>query len=193
MPAGLFFAEQIKVRQWLDMSSKVEGSPLRPEQIRSLTENILDISAALAYQKRTSKLALSRPDQVSTIVDTEHGLEWSGAVSSIELTFDEAQQYVNSLDPAGGNAWRLPTARELELLIDKSALDPDSQASPFPLKQPFNSQRFGYLHSGEPVRNGHYIMNVRNGHIFNGLGYKGYVRAVRALQVSLRKRTRKKR
>jgi hypothetical protein len=89
---------------------------------------------------------------------------------------------------------RLPTEAELRSLIDQEALSQDPKASPFPLKEPFNSQRSGYLFSGEAVP-GHdedspFIMNVRNGHIFNGQGYEAYVRAVRTIPKKKRTRPR---
>lgn len=171
------FAAEIKERQWFDVSSQLDGTPLRPHQVRSIAEQIIDTTADLARRRRNLDQTVVATAPQQTIVDPTTGLEWSATLSSKELLFDEAIAYATSFKSEG---WRLPSKKELESIIDQSALVDDPKASPFPLREPFNSQRSGYLHSGTKISpEGHYIMNVRNGHIFNGFGYRGYVRLVR--------------
>lgn len=170
-------SSDIKTRQWLDASSQLEGNPIRPDQVRHLAEQIIDTIAALEQRKRMSISAAT--DSGATIDDGITGLEWSGTLSAKEMSFDEARRYVSNLETGGKRGWRLPTKPELESILDHSAMVDDPKASPFPLREPFNSQRFGYLHSGTLIGTGNFIMNTRNGHIFNGKGYDCYVRAVR--------------
>ena len=53
--------------------------------------------------------------------DPETGLEWQFN-SPGEMTWYEAQEYARSLTLGGRNDWRLPTAAELESLIDRKTL-----------------------------------------------------------------------
>lgn len=173
------FAAQFKQRQWMDVSSQVPGTPIRPEQIRALGEQVID---AIAGLERAHRLAVATHSKsAATIVDPVSGLEWSVELSPKEMTYEDAVAYVAEMASEG---WRLPSKSELESIVDYDAVVNDSDASPYPLRQPFNAQRFGYLQSGTEVgggHEGHWVMNVRNGHIFNGFGRKCYVRLVRSL------------
>jgi hypothetical protein len=77
-----------------------------------------------------------------------------------------------------GKGWRLPVKAELEALL----VDPEATDTEFRADAPVIPSR-GYLWSGEDVsasRKGQrWIMNVANGHIFHGDGYKGYAQCVR--------------
>src|SRR5512136_734345 len=53
--------------------------------------------------------------------DPETGLEWQFN-SPGEMTWYEAQEYARSLSLDGRNDWRLPTAAELETLLDRKIL-----------------------------------------------------------------------
>ncbi len=178
------FSNRIRQRQWLDASSQLDGVPIRPNQVRFLTEQIIDTVVELDQRRRRAAGVLTSAETGITIRDTRSGLEWSSALSPTELTFEEAVDYVKQLAPGGGGRWRLPTKDELASLLNPLARADDSGSSPYPLREPFSSQRSGYLHSGTLVgdHEGNYIMNVYNGHIFNGLGYRCYVRPVRTLQ-----------
>jgi hypothetical protein len=177
------FAEIVRQRQWLDVSSQLDGTPIRPDQIRRLAEQLIDTSAELEERRRRAGSAAVSAASGITIVDPASGLEWAAAVSPTAMTFDGALKWVSELEIRGLNDWRLPTKAELETIIDPAALTDDPKANPYPLRPPFNTQRTGSLHSGSlvpPLREGNYVMNVRNGHIFNGQGRKCYVRAVRS-------------
>ena len=181
------FANTIKRRQWMDVSSQVDGTPIRPQQVRELAESLIDVDSETKIRRR-NVAAHVNPAKTSsnTIRDTLAGLEWTAELSSEELSFEEAREYVERLDAQGGGAWRLPTRQELQTIIDPASMDENPDAAPFPLKPPFNAQRFGYLHSSTfiDLKNrsyGNFILNVRNGHIFNGKGYSCFVRAVRDL------------
>jgi hypothetical protein len=53
--------------------------------------------------------------------DPETGLEWQFN-SPGEMTWYEAQEYARSLTLDGRNDWRVPTAAELESLLDRKTL-----------------------------------------------------------------------
>jgi hypothetical protein len=53
--------------------------------------------------------------------DPETGLEWQ-LESPGKMTWYEAQEYARSLALDGSSDWRLPTAAELETLIDRKTL-----------------------------------------------------------------------
>jgi hypothetical protein len=53
--------------------------------------------------------------------DPKTGLEWQRH-SPGEMTWYEAQEYARSLSLGGRNDWRLPTAAELETLLDRKSL-----------------------------------------------------------------------
>lgn len=180
------FSTVVKQRQWLDVSSQLEGTPLRPDQVRHLAERLIDTIAELEQRRRRPASSVSSAASGATIRDPKSGLEWSAALSPMEMSFEAALKYVAELEIGGARGWRLPTKGELESIIDPAALTGDPKASPFPLREPFNAQRSGYLHSGTHVvvdapAKGNFVMNVRNGHIFNGAKYDCYVRAVRGL------------
>lgn len=177
--SGCAFAERVKMRQWSDLSSQLDGTPIRQHQVRQIAEQLIDSIADLARKTRQLKLPKLVSPSVQTIRDSTTGLEWSASLSNEEMSFDEA---VNHAKHFAVDGWRLPTMSELKSILDIDSIVEDPEASPYPLREPFNSQRFGYLHSGTTIRgSGHYIMNVRNGHLFNGKGYAGYVRLVRAM------------
>lgn len=177
------FAESVKARQWLDASSQLMGTPIRPDQIRRLVEGLIDAASEIQHRRRVHETFAASAESGITIRDPIAGVEWTAALSPFPLTFDEAREYVDGLDIGGHRDWRLPTSDELESLIDPAALVDDPDAAPFPLREPFNAQRAGYLQSGTPVgaHEGHWVMNVRNGHVFNGHGVECFVRAVRDL------------
>jgi formylglycine-generating enzyme required for sulfatase activity len=56
-----------------------------------------------------------------TWIDPETGLEWQRH-SPGEMTWHEALEYARSLSLDGRNDWRLPSAVELETLIDRKTL-----------------------------------------------------------------------
>ena len=117
------------------------------------------------------------------IIDHKNNIMWSAGFSSKRMPFAEAEEYIRNVTLGGFVDWRLPTEGELKSLVDPNPFRLQPQDKTCPLVPPFNARRFGYLHSGTLVSSskdgGNFIMNIRNGHIFNGLGYKAYVCIVR--------------
>jgi len=65
-----------KQRQWHDFSSATTGTPMRPTQVRTLVESIIDIISELDS-------AAASTDVLSTgtlIIDTKTNLMWSGVL-----------------------------------------------------------------------------------------------------------------
>lgn len=62
-------------------------------------------------------------EKVSIWKDPRTGLEWE-AESPGEMTWYEAQAYANALSLDGREDWRLPSARELETLLDRTRYRP---------------------------------------------------------------------
>jgi hypothetical protein len=59
--------------------------------------------------------------QATTWIDPDTGLEWQ-CESPGRMNWHDAQSYAHSLTINGKKDWRLPTARELETLLDRSIL-----------------------------------------------------------------------
>jgi formylglycine-generating enzyme required for sulfatase activity len=57
----------------------------------------------------------------ATWIDPRTGLEWQ-CESPGRMNWHDAQSYARSLSLNGKGDWRLPTARELEALLDRSVL-----------------------------------------------------------------------
>jgi len=60
-------------------------------------------------------------EQTRTWRDPKTGLEWQYE-SAGEMSWGEAMDYAHSLSLNGRDDWRLPTAMELETLLDRGAL-----------------------------------------------------------------------
>ena len=58
-----------------------------------------------------------------TWTDPDTGLEWQ-CVSPGEMTWEQAKEYADALSLEGKEDWRLPSARELESLLDRSRYRP---------------------------------------------------------------------
>ncbi len=67
-----------------------------------------------------------------TVSDTATGLMWQQDTPVIEMTWDEALSYCESLNLAGYTDWRLPTKKELRSLLDYSRYGPAIDTSYFP-------------------------------------------------------------
>lgn len=96
---------------------------------------------------------------------------WERAFSQDPLSATDAEAYCTSL----GAGWRLPVKSELEALGLDDAGKPRKGAPKLPST--------GYLWSGEDVSSSRagqrWIMNLANGHIFNGDGRDGYAKCVK--------------
>ena len=60
--------------------------------------------------------------------DRETGLHWQGE-SPGKMTWHDARRYAKSLNLSGQNDWRLPSAAELESLLDRSRYRPEMRAA----------------------------------------------------------------
>ncbi|MEK4511115.1 TIR domain-containing protein [Paenibacillus sp. FSL K6-2524] len=169
--------DNIKSRQWMDLTQYSLEQKIDYLKVRNLVERVIDISYEIERQDENFNFQIE-----SIILDSKTGLLWAGTLSASELTIDEARKYVDEINKNSKRKWRIPTKLELETLVD-NALIPvnDPHVSPFPLRQPFNHQKYGYLHSSTLIDGMHdqnYIMNVRNGHIFNGHEFKAFLRLI---------------
>lgn len=64
------------------------------------------------------------------VTDTVTGLQWEQGASPTALTWAGAASYCQSLTLAGGG-WRLPSMKEIQTLVDESAVDPALDATLF--------------------------------------------------------------
>jgi hypothetical protein len=100
-------------------------------------------------------------------------LKWQKSSSPTQMAAAEAERFCTDQGPG----WRLPNRAELASLL----ADPEAPESKFAANAPA-LPKDGYLWSGEDVsssRKGQkWIMNLANGHIFNGDGRTGYAKCV---------------
>ncbi len=66
------------------------------------------------------------------VFDSKNGLVWQRKDDNNTYTWQEAISYCNSLKLAGCSGWRLPTAFELETLIDENNTPPHINKEAFP-------------------------------------------------------------
>jgi hypothetical protein len=86
-----------------------------------------------------SEPAVAPPDQYSEVTEGEirdeyTGLVWQQGYSEATLSFDDAAAYCDALD-LGGEAWRLPSIRELATLVDEAQVAPSINREAFPNTQ----------------------------------------------------------
>ena len=72
-------------------------------------------------ENKTEEECAPRKRKTPTWKDPKTGLEWQYE-SPGEMTWNDALEYAKSLSLDGKNDWRLPTAAELETLLDRSIL-----------------------------------------------------------------------
>jgi hypothetical protein len=60
-------------------------------------------------------------ENMATWIDPETGLEWQ-CESPGRMNWHDAQSYAQTLSTGGKDDWRMPTARELETLLDRTIL-----------------------------------------------------------------------
>jgi hypothetical protein len=70
---------------------------------------------------KTKKNPVCPSEETLTWKDPATGLEWQ-MKSPGEMSWDEALHYAKNLVLAGKNDWRLPSAAELETLLDRKTL-----------------------------------------------------------------------
>ncbi len=67
-----------------------------------------------------------------TVTDTGTGLMWQQATAPDNYTWEQALTYCENLELSTYTDWRLPTAKELESLTDKSRFNPAINTAYFP-------------------------------------------------------------
>ncbi|MGD2126119.1 MAG: DUF1566 domain-containing protein [Desulfobacteraceae bacterium] len=87
--------------------------PLEPKKLPDEPTRELKSKAEKEFEPGSGK--------TPTWKDPKTGLEWQCG-SPEEMSWYEAQDYAESLSLDGKNDWRLPTAAELETLLDRSIL-----------------------------------------------------------------------
>jgi hypothetical protein len=119
-----------------------------------------------------------------TVTDTATGLMWQQGQSPSTLTWEAALTYSEGLPLAGYEDWRMPTAKELQSIVDYSRWCPAIDTTFFP-----GTVSSYYWSSTTLARytSVAWLVNSYYGHLFPG-HYKSssyYVRAVRAGQSRL--------
>jgi hypothetical protein len=100
------------------------------------------------------------------------------------MTWAEARVYCREGCRVGDyEDWRLPSYAELGSLIVPEKLVDDPAADTFPFLEPFDEEIFGFLFTGTVLaENEPWVMNRRNGHMFNGARKRAVVRCVREVR-----------
>lgn len=125
------------------------------------------------------------------IVDRKLAVMWAPRASETMLSWDETLSYCRALKLAGYSDWRLPTKIELESIVNPDVVGQTPASKGVPLYGPFSTPSEGYLFSGTLVpghKNAPWIMNIRNGHVFNGQGYRAFARCVRDVRFTTEER-----
>tara|TARA_Y100000114_G_C11726374_1_gene311192 strand:- start:811 stop:1176 length:366 start_codon:yes stop_codon:yes gene_type:complete len=111
-----------------------------------------------------------------TVTDTKNNLTWSATLGE-DLTFSEAESKVAEL----GDGWRLPTADELQLIVDRTKCRPAANTDIFP-----DTKNDWYWTSSKCAWDeaaARWVVNFYHGLVFVGHMYDyACVRAVRASQ-----------
>jgi hypothetical protein len=112
------------------------------------------------------------------------GLMWQISASAQEMSLGDAQAYCQQSRIGGFSNWRLPSKAELSLILDVVHFPTTLAAGESPIFKPLTQPGSGYMFSSTPVpgyNNAPWILNLFNGHIFNGQGYAAYARCVRGV------------
>jgi Protein of unknown function (DUF1566) len=129
--------------------------------------------------------ACERQPVEQPIVDKARQIMWSPNVSPNLITWQEALAFCRQYKFAGYSDWRLPTKPEVESMINPDLVDENPDSAVVPLYGPFSEPAEGFLFSGTVVpgyKDAPYVMNIRNGHIFNGQGRTAFARCARDLR-----------
>ena len=63
---------------------------------------------------------LLRQNNIEVVIDKQNKLMWVDDISSIKITHKQVQDYCVSLSKASYSNWRVPTIKELKLIVDKT-------------------------------------------------------------------------
>ena len=73
----------------------------------------------------------------ATVLDQRTGLEWQRDVSSVpRMEWADALRFCNGLHLTGGCGWRVPTVKELETIVEDTAVAPPIDTTAFPATPP---------------------------------------------------------
>jgi len=111
-----------------------------------------------------------------TVYDTKTELTWQQAVPSTKYTWADAKTYCAGLNLAS-TGWRLPTAKELQTIVDESRTNPSIDPNAFP------STPSDHFWSSSPARGSSsyawYVHFSLGNTSSNGVSNTYYVRCVR--------------
>lgn len=91
----------------------------------------LGVAAGLALLARADAPAGRYTIANGTVYDTKTKLTWQQAVPAAGYTWANAKTYCAGLSLAG-TGWRLPTAKELQTIVDESRTNPLIDTTTFP-------------------------------------------------------------
>jgi hypothetical protein len=96
-----------------------------------LSLTAVGVVAALALFAHANAPAGRYTTANGTVYDTKTKLTWQQAVSSAAYTWADAKTYCSGLS-LEGTGWRLPTAKELQTIVDESRSNPAIDPNAFP-------------------------------------------------------------
>lgn len=153
-----------------------------------------DSSEQAGSENTRPRILLQRTPQPEEIQITSeaailkrNGLMWQISTSERQISWKEAQAYCQTLRVGGFTNWRLPRQGELASILDIANFSAALAAGKPPILEPLTRPNSGYMLSGTPVQEHNdapWVMNLINGHIFNGQGYVAYARCVRSAQLA---------
>jgi hypothetical protein len=111
-----------------------------------------------------------------TVYDTKTKLTWQQAVPSSTYTWANAKTYCSGLSLAG-TGWRLPTAKELQTIVDESRTSPSIDTTAFPSTPSSNFWSSSPLAGSSSVAWGVYFYGGNTGGLDVSNSY--FVRCVR--------------
>ena len=125
------FSDYLKAYPGTPVREKIEGEI---ERLRALSEGkrLANATARMVQQVLEAGSRFSVKDE-KTVLDTRTGLMWCLLDSQVTenrcLTYEDATEYVSSLETGGHDDWRLPSPDELKALYGKTPafpFDPDT-------------------------------------------------------------------
>jgi hypothetical protein len=107
-----------------------------------------------------------------TVIDHTTGLLWQRSSSDVGPSESAATQACDALDLAGFQDWRVPSMKELQLLVDETSYDPSIDSTLFPAPAGPSPDTMGLWSSSLDVDNGarNWALLRRSGLFLTGLG-----------------------
>jgi hypothetical protein len=94
----------------------------------ALASAALTVSAATMGAAPAGRYAIAN----GTVSDAKTALTWQQSAPSGTYTWAAAKSYCASLSLGGAGAWRVPTVKELQTLVDVSERNPSIDPTAFP-------------------------------------------------------------